>query len=478
LTQAGGPSAGTQPVPPRYRRDTVARRTVMVAVAAAAITAIVALLVSLPVLVNAATRESRAQLSELADITAATLEDPRPGSAARLRSLLSSRGIQAYAVLPDAAPPAGVPQDVVDELLSGEDVSERLQVDGELVLLEGRAVLDGGILLTEPVAVVTTAWESLSLLLVPLALGIAAAVGGAVFAARRVTAPLRRVAEGAEQLAAGQRDVRVDADRPEEVAEIADAVNRLSEALTQSEGRQREFLLSVSHELRTPLTAISGYAEALADGVVAGDSVARTGEVMVLESQRLERLVSDLLDLSRLGAANFQVQEQPVDLRVLLEEAGEVWRDRCRRAGVGLSLAVARDGSATVVTDPVRVRQIIDNLAENALRVVPEQGTIVLALTTGPGTVALQIRDSGPGLTPQDIEDAFQPGVLYSRYRGIRPVSTGVGLALVGRLAERLGARATAGSADEGGAQFTVTFPLEGTAGPSTPPQARASDPM
>ena len=237
------------------------------------------------------------------------------------------------------------------------------------------------------------------------------------------------------------------------------AVNRLSAALQVSEGRQREFLLSVSHELRTPLTAVAGYAEALADGIVEGDAVPQTGEVMLAESRRLERLVADLLDLSRLGAADLRIERRSADLRALLESAAAVWRDRCEREGLGLVTDIPAQ-PVPVVTDPDRVRQIIDNLAENALRVTPVGGVIVLALRAGPGTAGIEVRDSGPGLSPQDVLDAFEPGVLYTRYRGVRPVSSGVGLALVGRLATRLGGTASAGLAPEGGAAFTVVLPL------------------
>ncbi len=162
------------------------------------------------------------------------------------------------------------------------------------------------------------------------------------------------------------------------MAELADALNRLSAALATSEGREREFLLSVSHELRTPLTAVRGYAEALADGVVPPADVGRTGPVMLAEAERLDRLVGDLLDLARLRAQDFRLDLGDVDLTQLVQQAGEVWRDRCGREGV--ELLVQTTGAPLVVrTDPTRVRQIVDGLAENALRVTPAGRPIVLA---------------------------------------------------------------------------------------------------
>ena len=112
-------------------------------------------------------------------------------------------------------------------------------------------------------------------------------------------------------------------------------------------------------------------------------------------------------------------------------------------------------------TDPVRVRQIVDGLAENALRVTPAGAPIVLAAREETGAVVVEVRDGGPGLTDDDLAVAFDRGVLYERYRGVRQVGTGLGLALVAGLAERLGGRAFAGRAPEGGAAFAVRLPLQ-----------------
>jgi two-component system sensor histidine kinase BaeS len=106
------------------------------------------------------------------------------------------------------------------------------------------------------------------------------------------------------------------------------------------------------------------------------------------------------------------------------------------------------------------LRQIVDGLAENALRVTPSSRPIVFALATRPAEVIVQVRDGGPGLTDDDFVVAFDRSALYDRYRGIRRVGTGVGLALVAGLAARLGGRAEAGRAPEGGAAFTVHFPI------------------
>jgi signal transduction histidine kinase len=178
---------------------------------------------------------------------------------------------------------------------------------------------------------------------------------------------------------------------------------------------------------------------------------------MLAEADRLERLVSDLLDLARLGAQDFRLDIADVDLAALVTEAGQVWRARCE--AVGVAFAVHTDGPLPVRTDPVRVRQILDGLAENALRVTPAGAPIVFEARAEPGWGVLEVRDGGPGLTQDDCAVAFERSVLYERYRGVRRVGTGVGLALVHGLATRLGGCAAAGRAAEGGACFSVRLP-------------------
>ena len=136
-----------------------------------------------------------------------------------------------------------------------------------------------------------------------------------------------------------------------------------------------------------------------------------------------------------------------------------VWRDRCAAAGVELRLELASP-VPPLRTDPTRIRQILDGLAENALRLTPAGAPIVFALRVGQDRMVLEVRDGGPGLTDADLAVAFERSALSDRYRGRRRASIGIGLALIGGLTGRLGGRATAGHAVEGGASFRIELPL------------------
>ncbi len=341
--------------------------------------------------------------------------------------------------------------------------SRTVRIDGRTVLVEVRPLSTGATVVFAERASLATG-QTLRLLnrvLLALVIGLVLAVLASVLFARRLAAPLRSTAAAAQRMASGERSVRVLPAGPAEVAETGESLNALAEALEHSERRQREFLLSVSHELRTPLGAVKGFAEGLQDGVITGDAVPRAGATILAESDRLERLVTDLLDLARLGADDFRFETVPLDLGEVVAQAAQVWAERCRREGVLFAVELPPE-AVPVRTDPGRVRQVIDGLAENALRVTEAGAPLVIAVREEPGRAVLEVRDGGPGLTEDDRSVAFERSELYLRYRGVRRVGTGLGLALVKALVDGLGGTVTVQPAPrEGGTCFRVELPLE-----------------
>lgn len=449
------------------QRSSLVTRTVLLTSIVAAIVVVVAGIVSYPLIRATALTQAQGTLSRLADVTATAIDrGTRPGARGdrilprALEQTLRAESVTGYLLFTAVQIPPGVSAADVTALLAGQPISQIAQTDDGPVLIEGRPLASGGaVVLAQPVSVVGgTAAAVVTRLVLALIIGLCIAIPIGYVVARRLTRPLRAARDAAYEMASGSRDVRLEPEGPSEIADIADSINHLNSALANSEGRQREFLLSVSHEFRTPLTAVKGYGEALADQVVPAEDVPRTGAIVAAEAERLDRLVNDLLDLARLGAITFVMHPVDTDLLELGRDAAAVWSDRCARDDVEFA-AELPDGSLPVVTDPMRVRQILDNLMENALRVAPAGTRIVLAVRVEGPWAVVEVRDSGPGLTPDDIAAAFEPGVLHERYRGIRPVGTGLGLAMVGRLAAGLGGSAEAGRASEGGARFTVRLP-------------------
>lgn len=454
------PPTGSQR-PARYRVS-LGSRVALVTIASAVFAVLIAGAVSFPLVRDAARQQSTENLNQLADATAAAIER-RPSDAAdlvplRLSAVLRAQDIAVFYVAPGQALPNVLSRSDIRDLLDGRPVQGERDLSTGGVAFSARRLPSGGVVVLTQPATVTGQVAAKALSRFGLALLAGAAIAGlfGMLLARRLTRPLRRAANAAERLSLGDRQVQLELEGPREIAELADALNKLQFALAVSEGRQRDFLLSVSHELRTPLTAIRGYAEALADGVITTPEMARTGSIMQVEADRLDRLVADLLELARLDSVDVAISPTEVDFSALGAQACQVWADRC--ASEQLEFRHELPGQPLLGrTDALRVRQIIDNLCANALRLTPTGAVMVLAVRpAGEFYVDLEVRDGGPGLTAEDCQVAFEPGELYTRYRGIRKVGTGVGLALVGRLARRLGGQAYAGSAPEGGARFTV----------------------
>jgi len=451
----------------RPRGSSLGAQLALLVSVVAAVVVIVTAIVAYPLVSAAAQTTARTQLASQADLLAELVGRQDDGTmmgsmmaGRRLRQLLSAQGIEAQVVPAGAAPTAPVTDADVAATQSGGTVSDVRATSSGEVFVEGRPTTSGSSVFLVQDAGVASSQSGFPLrrLLVAAVVGLGVALLIAFVAARRLVRPLRRAADAAQRMSAGARDVALPVEGPQEVASVSESLNRLSAALSSSERRQRDFLLSVSHELRTPLTGITGYAEALADGVVAPQDVPATGATVLGEAHRLERLVADLLDLARLDAVDLRLAVSDVDLAALCREAGEVWRARCEKADVRFTLVVP--DSLAVRADPLRVRQVVDNLCENALRVTPAGSPVVLAAGRHQDVAVLEVRDGGPGLTDDDVAVAFEPAALYERYRGVRQVGTGVGLALVGRLAARMGGRAFAGTAPEGGARIGVTLPL------------------
>lgn len=445
---------------------TLTSRVVLVTVATAVVAVIVTALVAVPVAVRSVNNQIRAELVEKSALAVELLATEKQAARERIVRQLRQDGIAVYLIRRGKVDRAGVPPRVVQQVAGGSIVDTRGLVDGRPSFIAGRPLsgVDSGVVLTKSAASGTAA-KVLGGVWIALLAGLLGGVLAGALLARFIARPIRQAAAAAGRLSAGDTSVRLAVRPPAEAAELADALNRLAAALQTSEGRERDFLLSVSHELRTPLSTIRGYAEALADGVVGAEGAPKAGATMLAEAERLDRLIADLLVLSRLEAADLPLDIVAVDLVDLVRSAAEAWAPRCIPDGPRLLVELA-PAPVVVETDPGRIRQVVDGLCENALRIVPPGAPLVLAARPGQYGGIVEIRDGGPGFTDDDLAVAFERGALNQRYRGIRKVGSGLGLALAARLVARLGGTIEAGHAHEGGARFTVAIPYPGQDGP------------
>ena len=300
------------------RPTSLAVRITALCLAVAAVALAVAGLVAVRLVGVTAHDVTRTSLQHQADVIAGQVEEAglaSPQGLRRVAQVLAGQGVsvmkvrQGTLIGPDAQADSAAQAAGAASLGSVSTISTSESVGGHTLLVEGRAVSPrAGFALVQPVTAGSDTRHQLTrYILFALAIGLGVAAVAGLLLGRVLSRPLRRTADVARTMSAGRRDLRVAVEGPAEVADVASSVNELAEALERSERRQRDFLLSVSHELRTPLTSAMGFAESLKDGVATGDDAVLAGRTIYEETRRLDHLVSDLLDLARMGADEFRL---------------------------------------------------------------------------------------------------------------------------------------------------------------------------
>jgi two-component system phosphate regulon sensor histidine kinase PhoR len=215
--------------------------------------------------------------------------------------------------------------------------------------------------------------------------------------------------------------------------------------------------MSVSHELRTPLTAIRGHVEAVREGIVSEPDQVRTSlDIVAAETDRLERLVGDVLDLAKLQAHRFTVRHEEVDLERVLDQAYGAFTEEARRREIDYTLSGA-EAAPVIVSDGDRVLQVITNLLSNAFRWTPNGGRVELRLGEANGVVSVDVVDSGPGIP------SAQRTRIFDAFVSEDAEGTGLGLPIARELAVALGGGIELGppSSSPGvGSRFRLVLPV------------------
>jgi two-component system OmpR family sensor kinase len=318
----------------------------------------------------------------------------------------------------------------------------------------GRSVFYGALVVAKPKdQLATRVVPLLGRIALALLGGLAVAVILGVFISRRLTRPVLKLARAADEVARGNYDVAVPSVRGgNEVSLLSNRFAVMARRLGEAEQLERNFLMSVSHELRTPLTAIRGHVAALSEGLVEDEEARGVSlEIVAEETERLSRLVNDVLDLAKLDARRFTVLQEEVDMEHLVERAYTTFNEEARRRGIDYRSELR--AQPVLITDGDRVLQIITNLLSNAFRWTPDGGRIELGLGQENGNIAVSVADTGPGITPEERERIFRP--FWSRDgRG-----TGLGLAIANELAQALGGRIELETEVGEGSTFELVLP-------------------
>lgn len=311
-------------------------------------------------------------------------------------------------------------------------------------------------------------WRGLFLILAPVL--ILLSVLGSHLAVS-VSRSLRRLAVAMDEVAAGLPPLSLPRGGQDEVADLAARLERLLTAMRERAGERARLLAEVAHELKSSLTVIHGYAEAMRDGVVgAGEGHRHYHEVLIRETQRVTRLLEDLVDLGRLDSGAFPVSPRPVDLAALASGVVTALQPAAASRGNLLELVPA-SAPAAVVADPDRVEQILKNLVRNSIQAT-RGGRITVRVHADDTEAVLEVEDTGVGIPPEALSRIWRHFERIPRESAGELAGAGLGLAIARKLVELQGGHIHVQSRPGVGSRFTVRFPRLTAPGNGTPLRA------
>jgi signal transduction histidine kinase len=257
-----------------------------------------------------------------------------------------------------------------------------------------------------------------------LPVAVLVALGVTQVLAHGMTSPLRSMTAAAAAMARGDYSRRVRATSGDEVGELARAFNRMAADLEAADTQRRELIANVSHELRTPIAALQAVLENLVDGVA--EPQPATLRAALDQTERLGRLVRELLDLSRIDSGTEPINRVDVAVAAALDAVVDEARMNARTVRFEVEVSPA---DAVAWADPARLHQVVANLLDNAARHSPSGGTVRIRASVDAGGLHLDVTDEGPGIPPAERElvfERFQRGAGGSTGTG----GTGLGLAI------------------------------------------------
>jgi len=287
------------------------------------------------------------------------------------------------------------------------------------------------------------------------------------FVSSRMTARLRRMRDAARLIATGNFDVRLDVRPRDEIGELAESLNHMSEELGSLDRMRREFLANVSHDLRSPLTSIGGYVEAMIDGAVPEE---RRGDYLNLirgQTQRMNRLVNDLLEMARMEAGQFDITPIPYNLSEWVRRLLAGLDPEFTRRSIHFELT-GEPEDVWVFADPHRIDQVLSNLLLNAIQFSPNGKSVEVSIVRKGSSAVVSVRDEGVGIAKENLDRIWQRFYKSDKARSAH-AGSGLGLSIVQHVLARHGTAAVVESEPGKGSRFTFELPL------AQPPASRVS---
>lgn len=290
-------------------------------------------------------------------------------------------------------------------------------------------------------------WAALAALVLGVALSY--------FITRSLTRPITKISRAVGKFAKGELDSRVDISRRDELGDLARAFNSMAEDLSQLEMLRRGFVANVSHELRSPMTSMQGYVQGMLDGTIPPEEHSKYLGVVLSETKRLNKLISELLDLSRIESGKFPLKYQKFDANELIARIMFQYEGRIEEKHISVDIDF-RQQQCMVWADPDRISQVVVNLIDNAVKFLHDGGSLTVWTHIDEEHAIVTIKDDGPGIAADDLPYIFDR--FYKADKAHSGRGTGLGLSIVKKILEQHGQDIRCNSTPGHGTAFIFTL--------------------
>ena len=328
------------------------------------------------------------------------------------------------------------------------------------VLEQGKFI--GAVILYTPVAGINDTFSKMRELQSRTAiLGIILSVILGFFLSRYITRPLREVSQVARRIAEGDFEERVRIKSRDELGQLGETFNYMTQRLEDYEKMRREFVANVSHELRSPLTSIQGFMDALIEGKNKGDEQEKAKYLSIIqkETSRLSKLINELLDLSRFDAQVVHFDMEAFPITTVINRATASLKPQLDEKNLTVKSVVPKD-LPYCYGDEDRIEQVVHNLLQNAIRYSPKGEKILISARLLTDELLVEVADNGPGIPKQELARIWERFYRVDKARSRGKGGMGLGLAIVEEIIKKHGGQVTVESEPGEGAVFGFTLPI------------------
>lgn len=276
----------------------------------------------------------------------------------------------------------------------------------------------------------------------------------------RVYRPLKKITEGAKEYANGNLTHSIPVNSNDEMGYLATTLNYMAQELNKTGEYQKKFIANVSHDFRSPLTSIKGYVEAIQDGTIPPEIQGKYLDIVLFETERLNKLTRSLLTLNNINDAGKTLDISSFDINAVIKNTAATFEGICREKQLSISLVLS-SRTQFVTADIGKIQQVLYNLIDNAIKFSPHNSTIVVETTEKHGKVFISVKDSGIGIAKENLNRIWERFYKIDSSRGKDRKGTGLGLAIVKEIITAHNQNINVVSTPDVGTEFIFTLDAE-----------------